>query len=66
VSFLGLAAIALLACALFWFAVPETLSNTAAATSTSASDSKSTTERERQNSKLGREEAEVGGAKSNP
>jgi len=33
VSFLGLAAIALLACALFWFAVPETLSNTAAATS---------------------------------
>jgi len=46
-SFLGLAAIALLACALLWLAVPETLSNIAAATSTSASDSKSTTETER-------------------
>jgi len=45
-SFLGLAAIALLACTLLWLAVPETLSNIAPATSTSASDAKSTTERE--------------------
>jgi len=45
-SFLGLAAIALLACTLLWLAVPETLSTIAPATSTSASDTKSTTERE--------------------
>jgi predicted MFS family arabinose efflux permease len=48
VSFLGLAAIALLACTLLWLTVPETLSNIAAATSTSTSDTNSTTKREGQ------------------
>jgi MFS family permease len=45
-SFLGLAGIALLAFALLWFTVPETLAGTAAVTSTSVSESKSTTEKE--------------------
>jgi MFS family permease len=44
-SFLGLAAIALLAFALLWFAVPETLSDPAGST-TSGPDSKSTMEKE--------------------
>jgi MFS family permease len=45
-SFLGLAGIALLAFALLWFAVPETLSSAGAATLTSGPEIKSTTDRE--------------------
>jgi len=44
-SFLGLASIALLAFALLWFAVPETLSDTFA-NATSESETKSTAEKE--------------------
>jgi MFS family permease len=46
VSFLGLTGIALLAFALLWLAVPETLARTAVVRSTSAPDVKSTTEQE--------------------
>jgi MFS family permease len=45
-SFLGLAGIAFIALALLWSAVPETLSNPAAASSTLGPEIKSTTEKE--------------------
>jgi MFS family permease len=52
-SFLGLAGIAVLAFALLWFGVPETLDGTAAASSASGPDIRSATDKEAFANELG-------------